>query len=161
MPSFTLTHLTVPLPHNLGYQKRALLHDAATGQPICQRIGGLRYAHPLDASQRWKRARSLLPEDLKYGTKSSPTDLTGLANECPQPLVSGHDMPRQNEDCLMMNVYVPLGEPPRGEGWPVFFYICTAAVLFIFNLVLLRLPFLSLLHRFQVFFIYSKSLSYP
>ena len=120
MPATTITHTVREVPGR-GFQKRALIHDPETGRPICQRVGGLPFAVPLNKSQRWKRARPL-PTNFRYGTKDSPTDFTGIANECPQPL-AGHDMPRQNENCLQMNIFIPDGKPPE-EGWPVFFYIC-------------------------------------
>lgn len=120
MPTTTITHTTQEVPGR-GFQKRALILDLRTGQPICQRIGGVPYAIPLDASQRWRQARPL-PKDFHYGTSERPADFTGLANDSPQP-ASSHDMPRQDEDCLQMNIYVPEGRKPEG-GWPVFFYIC-------------------------------------
>ena len=147
MPPTTLTHTTVEVPGR-GYQKRAVVHDAQTGRPICQRIDGIPYAVPLDASQRWKRARPL-PADFRYGAfADSPADFSGLANECPQPAVSGHDMPRQNEDCLQMNVFVPEGQRPR-EGWPVVFYICMLCILVAGSTTLVRLAAFRL--NFELF----------
>ena len=126
MPATTITHTIQEVPGR-GFQKRALIIDPKTGRPICQRIGGLPFAVPLDASQRWRRAQPL-PRDFHYGVKNKPADFTGLAKECPQPFV-GHDLPRQDEDCLQMNIYVPTGKAPEG-GWPVFFYICMFSCFF-------------------------------
>ncbi|MCJ1248236.1 hypothetical protein MMC30_005453 [Trapelia coarctata] len=103
-----------------GFIKGMTVLDAGTGRPKCHRLGGIPYAQPLTQAQRWRRAKPL-PEDLKYGTKESPTDFTGLSAECPQ---SGapFDTPSMREDCLQCNIWIPSGTPPRG-GWPVWMYI--------------------------------------
>ena len=100
-----------------GYQRRTLISDSQTGQPICQRIGGIPFATPLTQSDRFKRAKPL-PSAFQYGSTDAPTDCTGLARACPQT----KKVPGQSEDCLQMNIYIPHGQAPA-EGWPVFFYI--------------------------------------
>lgn len=100
-----------------GYQKRALILDSRTGGPICQRVGGIPYVTPLTSEDRFRRAKPL-PTGFQYGSKDSPTDCTGLANECPQ----ARPYPGMSEDCLQMNIWIPSGPPPS-NGWPVFFYI--------------------------------------
>ena len=98
--------------------KATTVLDDETGKVKCYRMGGIPYAPPLDASQRWQRARPLSP-DYSYGSEAAPTDFTGLSNECPQIDPSRE---RVNEDCLQLNIWVPPKPPPK-DGWPVFFYI--------------------------------------
>ena len=105
----------------LGFVKAAAILDAETSALKCYRLGGVPYAKPLDASQRWKRAEPL-PADYGYGSADAPTDFTGWANACPQTEYIGKG--QMSEDCLQLNVWVPPGEPPKG-GWPVMFYIRT------------------------------------
>ena len=101
-----------------GWQRRALILDASSGKPICQRIGGLPYARPLTPADRFRRGKPL-PSGFQYGSKDNPTDCTGLAFECPQ----AKPYPSMREDCLQMNIWIPEGQSPPGGGWPVFFYI--------------------------------------
>jgi carboxylesterase type B len=77
-------------------------------------FGGLPYALPGD---RFSRARPL-PIHYRYAGR-----FTSTAAPCPQPLRSdGPDPSEWDENCLQLNIYIPLGEAPP-SGWPVFFYI--------------------------------------
>ena len=123
MPATTITHVVKEVPGR-GFQKRALILNPKTGRAICQRVGAIPYAVPLDSSQRWRRAQPL-PKDFKYGTCGQPTDCTGLASESPQSTAMVTELA---EDCLQMNIWIPEGNAPAG-GWPVFFYICMSSTL--------------------------------
>ena len=101
-----------------GYQTRTAFLDPATGQVLCYRAGGIRYARPLDPQKRWQRARPLA--GVRYGTRAHPTDCTGVAAECPQP--GGRARLKVREDCLELNIWIPAEEPPA-ESWPVFLYL--------------------------------------
>jgi carboxylesterase type B len=103
-----------------GFQKCAAFLDPNTGQVLCYRAGGIRYARPLDPSERWRRARPLKPASVQYGSREHPTDCTGVAAECPQP--GGRAKLLVREDCLQLNIWIPAEAAPA-DGWPVFFYI--------------------------------------
>jgi carboxylesterase type B len=93
-----------------------------TSTDLCHYFGGVRYALP--PLQRWRRARQL-PSTFTYGSKDAPGRCDSGAGLCPQPgflSLSPENEAAWTEDCFQCNVWVPVGEVPRG-GWPVFMFI--------------------------------------
>lgn len=80
-------------------------------------FGGVPYALPPLGQWRFRRPRPL-PKDYRHDG-----DFKDEAPVCPQPewLGTRHEN-LWDEDCLRLNIYVPVGPSPPG-GWPVFFYI--------------------------------------
>ncbi|KAI9684982.1 MAG: hypothetical protein M1820_010850, partial [Bogoriella megaspora] len=68
---------------------------------------------------RWQRPRAL-PPCYRYGTRANPGRFTGGTGVCPQPAESEKEL--HDEDCLQVNVWIPIGDAPK-DGWPVLFYI--------------------------------------
>lgn len=95
------------------------------GIDLCHYFGGVRYALP--PTQRWRRARPL-PASFSYGSKDRPGRCDGGAGLCPQlgfnPKTWNEDWNEEawDEDCFQCNIWVPIGDVPRG-GWPVFIFI--------------------------------------
>ena len=90
--------------------------DAKSQRPLCHYFGGLPYALPPVGPYRWRQARPL-PPCYRYGTRSNPGRFTGGAALCPQPGFLGPpEKELFDEDCLQLNVWVPIGKPPdKGE----------------------------------------------
>jgi len=76
---------------------------------------GIPYAH----AERWKAP-------VAAGPWKGVLQATQVGPACPQRSVLttrlGGFLPPQSEDCLSLNVWVPLGTPPEG-GWPVMAWI--------------------------------------
>ncbi|KAF2628664.1 paraben-hydrolyzing esterase precursor [Macroventuria anomochaeta] len=90
-------------------------------KPLCHFFGGVPFGLPPVGPFRFQKPRSL-PTCYRYGTKSNPGRFTGSCGLCPQITRQGLDDHLWEEDCLQSNIWVPIGEPPKG-GWPVLFYI--------------------------------------
>ncbi|KAF2138462.1 uncharacterized protein K452DRAFT_276868 [Aplosporella prunicola CBS 121167] len=99
-----------------GFIEGVTIRDAASSRPLCRYFGGLPYALP---PQRWRMPRPL-PPCYQYGTRAAPGRFAGGAGICPQSAAHAHAL--GDEDCLQLNVWVPMGAAPKG-GWPVFFFI--------------------------------------
>ncbi|TKA30742.1 hypothetical protein B0A50_02462 [Salinomyces thailandicus] len=115
-------HKAGPLGHIEGL---TLSSEESTlpSEPVLHYFGGLPYALPPIGPYRFRRARPL-PDHYRYGTKASPGRFTGSAAYCPQPgFGRAPDESLWDEDCLQLNIYIPTGDPPTEQGWPVFFYI--------------------------------------
>lgn len=118
-----------PYTHSLAH--RGVIQGLTITSPkndkteLCHFFGGVRYALP--PTQRWHRARPL-PATFSYGSKDAPAICNMGAGLCPQP--GFRDLSPLNpllwsEDCFQCNIWVPVGQAPRG-GWPVFIYIRTS-----------------------------------
>lgn len=74
---------------------------------------------PFARAERWKA-----PQPVK--TWDGIVQATQVGSACPQrPYLTsrlGGYVPPQSEDCLNLNVWLPLGTPPQG-GWPVMVWI--------------------------------------
>lgn len=100
---------------------QGLTISADTGPDLCHYYGGVRYALP--PSQRWRQARKL-PLEYTYGSEDAPGPCVGGAGLCPQLGFMDLSPPNEQawtEDCFQCNVWVPIGDIPRG-GWPVMVY---------------------------------------
>jgi carboxylesterase type B len=83
-------------------------------QPLCHFFGGIPYALPPVGPFRWQKPRSL-PACYRYGTRANPGRYTGNCSICPQPEKdSSVNEEFWDEDCLQLNVWMPIGEPPEG-----------------------------------------------
>jgi carboxylesterase type B len=105
---------------SLGYLEGLMI--SSNNSPVLQYYGGLPYALPPTGTHRFKLPRPL-PAGYIYGTKRSPGRHTNGSRICPQP-PSRMPVPSSlfDEDCLQMNIWIPVGEAPE-TGWPVFFYL--------------------------------------
>lgn len=119
---------TAPFVLNLGDQRgfiRGLTHLShdPDSRPLAHCFTGIPYALPPVGPFRWTPPRSL-PPCYRYGTRSQPGGFDGGGcGFCPQPGYRGQPTPALwDEDCLQVNVWLPVGEPPS-SGWPVLFYI--------------------------------------
>jgi len=97
----------------------AALTDSITKNPKCHRFSRVPYALSPTGARRWRKPEPL-PISFSYGTETNPGKYKIPCSPCPQPSKFGVRV--SDEDCLQLNIYVPIGTPPRG-GWPVFFYI--------------------------------------
>ncbi|RAL08956.1 putative carboxylesterase [Aspergillus homomorphus CBS 101889] len=103
-----------------GYIQGVTLHDKSTNKPLCRYFGGVRYAHP--PLQRWRKARKLSPS-YSYGSEHQPGQADGRTGICPQPrFLNVVSEDGWTEDCFQCNIWLPIGEAPKG-GWPVLFFI--------------------------------------
>jgi len=96
-----------------------LTHLSPTSnQPLCHYFGGLPYALPPVGPYRWRKPRPL-PACYRYGHRSNPGKFAGGAALCPQPgfLAGPPDKTLFDEDCLQLNIWVPVGEAPEGGEW--------------------------------------------
>lgn len=112
----TITGLTISANPTSGPRP-----NSDSGRDLCHYYGGVRYALP--PLQRWRRARKL-PADYTYGSDDAPGKCDGGAGLCPQPGFMSLSPPNEDawtEDCFQCNVWVPIGEVPRG-GWPTMVY---------------------------------------
>ncbi|CEJ55419.1 hypothetical protein PMG11_01679 [Penicillium brasilianum] len=114
-----------PRLHTLAHRgtiQGLTISSTQSSTDLCHYFGGVRYALP--PLQRWRRARRL-PSTFTYGSKDAPGRCETGAGLCPQPgflNISPVNEDAWTEDCFQCNVWVPLGEAPRG-GWPVFMFI--------------------------------------
>ncbi|KZM28156.1 uncharacterized protein EKO05_0005824 [Ascochyta rabiei] len=90
-------------------------------KPLCHFFGGVPFGLPPVGPFRFQKPRSL-PTCYRYGTKSNPGRFTSSCGLCPQITRQGLDDQLWEEDCLQSNIWIPIGDPPKG-GWPVLFYI--------------------------------------
>ena len=104
-----------------GFLQGGTLLDANEA-PKCYKFSNVPYALPPTGKRRWKRPEPL-PLNFSHGSEQSPGryDIK-TSSICPQFPVNTAPFPDCDEDCLQVNIWVPLGEPPE-RGWPVFFYI--------------------------------------
>lgn len=93
------------------------LIDTSSKSPKCHRFSRVPYACPPTGPLRWQK-----PERLPPSFSYSSGDYTKPSSICPQPRTFGRQEKIHDEDCLQLNIWVPLGKPPD-VGWPVFFYI--------------------------------------
>ena len=84
-------------------------------QPLCHYFGGIPYALPPIGTFRWQKPRPL-PACYRYGTRANPGKFTGGCGVCPQPDWGENKVDRSlfDENCLQVNVWIPVGEPPSG-----------------------------------------------
>lgn len=83
-------------------------------QPLCYYFGGIPYALPPVGPFRWQKPRPL-PACYRYGTRANPGRYTGSCSLCPQPQPNDDiDTTMWDEDCLQCNIWVPIGDPPKG-----------------------------------------------
>ncbi|KAF2468432.1 paraben-hydrolyzing esterase precursor [Lindgomyces ingoldianus] len=93
-----------------------------SSKPLCHYFGGIPYALPPVGPFRWQKPRPL-PACYRYGTRANPGRYTGGCSICPQPKPNDElNTELWDEDCLQCNVWIPVGDPPKG-GWPVLFWI--------------------------------------
>jgi len=111
-------NMLVTIPGN-GILEGATLIDSNTKNPKCHRFSRIPYALPPTGERRWRKPQSL-PSNFSYGSETNPGQYKKPCSPCPQPWKFG--VRSSDEDCLQLNIYVPIGDPPQG-GWPVFFYI--------------------------------------
>ncbi|WWD16929.1 hypothetical protein CI109_101361 [Kwoniella shandongensis] len=107
-------------------------HGSLTGASIvapdghlkCHRFLQIPYAHPPTGENRWRPPKAL-PEDYRWddvkaddfgNITAQPTySIKGPDGSTFPTVVAGREL---SEDALTVNVWTPVGEPPR-EGWPV------------------------------------------
>lgn len=105
-----------PLGHIEG------LTVTSDSKPAARYFGGLPYALPPTGEYRFRAPRQL-PPGYRYGTAANPGRFTGGTGICPQPPCRRPpDSSLFDEDCLQLNIWIPIGAAPE-EGWPVCFYI--------------------------------------
>lgn len=125
-----MAYTSLPYPIDLGplgYIEGLTLipkSPSTSSTPSCHYFGGIPYANPPVGPYRFRRAQPLAP-CYRYGTRANPGRFSGRTALCPQPGFRGKapDTTLWDEDCLQLNIWVPAGTPPKGRGWPVFFYI--------------------------------------
>ena len=107
---------------SLGFVEGLAISSPSAGSPLCHYFGGIPYALPPIERYRFRVPRPL-PMYHRYGTLANPGRFAGKTALCPQPPYRAPlDKTFWDEDCLQLNIWIPVGEKPRG-GWPVFFYI--------------------------------------
>ncbi|KAJ9097477.1 hypothetical protein QFC19_006746 [Naganishia cerealis] len=91
-----------------------------------RRFTGVPFAQPPVGGYRWRKTRPL-PADHVYcnptsGDREEPLDCSRFgATAWQNPMllpIRNKEEPRYDEDCLTLNMWMPVGEPPKG-GWPV------------------------------------------
>ncbi|UZJ54134.1 hypothetical protein CBS101457_003454 [Exobasidium rhododendri] len=99
-----------------------------TGRAKTHRYTGIPYACPPLSERRWRNPAPL-PESFRYDSNSKQYDT--FADISFQPANPGLDItpspprpppPSCSEDCLLLNIWVPAGLPPK-QGFPVLFFI--------------------------------------
>ncbi|KAJ7490793.1 alpha/beta-hydrolase [Mycena latifolia] len=119
-------------PVDIGLPDAGALRGLTISSPAgvrCTRYLGVPYALPPVGEYRWRRPRPL-PAGFSYSAPDgSPRDCTSFGLVCEQPLViaDGKVIGRNEtdsfgEDCLLLNIWVPVGEEPDG-GWPVYVWL--------------------------------------
>jgi carboxylesterase type B len=116
--SFTKGETCLQMLEAKSWIQGVILKDKKTGKPMCKYFGGVPYAQPPTGKRRWQKP---VPLDAcgGYGSRASPGIFDTKAEVCPQP---GKKEEHVNENCLQLNIWIPIGDPPAG-GWPVYFYI--------------------------------------
>lgn len=115
-------------PVDIDLQAAGSLRGVTVFSPAgarCTRYLGVSYAFPPVRDHRWRRPRPL-PADFSYSAPDgSPRDCMRFGKVCEQPLIrAGGEVIGRNdtdvfsEDCLLLNIWVPVGEKPEC-GWPV------------------------------------------
>jgi carboxylesterase type B len=104
-----------------GVLQGITLLDATSKQAKCHRFSHVPYALPPIANRRWRKPEPL-PASFSYGSESHPGQFTRPSSMCPQLSRTKRAREIYSEDCLQLNIWVPIGQPPP-EGWPVLFYI--------------------------------------
>lgn len=93
-----------------------------------RRYAGVPYALPPVGAYRWKKPRSL-PTTYTYTQEDgSPFDASEFRPICPQGTFSSiaekdQGPERYSEDCLIMNIWTPVQEHPKGKKWPVVLWL--------------------------------------
>ncbi|KAB8349741.1 hypothetical protein FH972_023756 [Carpinus fangiana] len=127
-PSVNLNHSTTNPQILTG---KTIFHgqpSAATpGVPKCSFFGRIPYAQAPIGELRFRRPRPL-PDDFNYanygGAPGRPGDYSDPCLACTQAPAPWAGAPtlQTTEDCLRLNIWVPLGSCPP-HGWPVLFYL--------------------------------------
>lgn len=105
-----------------GFIEGLTIKDKSSSKALCHYFGGVPYALPPVGPFRWRKPRPL-PACFRYGTRVSPGKYAGGTSICPQPAPNDDlDPDHWDEDCLQCNIWMPVGDPPKG-GWPVVFWI--------------------------------------
>lgn len=101
--------------------------DARTNQPVYRRYARIRYALPPTGNRRWRRPK-MLPADWIFSDgNNNARDYRNFGAACPQQVpdegtIGTADMQHEmDEDCLFLNIWVPIGGEGPVEGWPVQF----------------------------------------
>jgi carboxylesterase type B len=107
----------------LGQIEGLTVASTSQGKPGAVRyFGGLPYALPPIGEHRFQAPRKL-PQGYRYGTAVNPGRFTGGKGICPQPPNCNPPDPSLfDEDCLQLNIWIPVGNTPK-TGWPVLFYL--------------------------------------
>ncbi|HEX4336843.1 MAG TPA: carboxylesterase family protein [Polyangiaceae bacterium] len=83
---------------------------------------GIPYAAPPTGKNRWKSPQAVTPW-------TTPRDATAAPKVCPQIATGGTDAdPRSDEDCLVVNVFMP--DPPPASPLPVMVWFHGGAFIF-------------------------------
>lgn len=130
-PIPTPTTLSTPL----GKLNGLIFHDES-GRQVCSRYAKIPFALPPVGERRWRRPQKL-SEDFSFNDPitGGPGDYTAFGPLCPQPdhllnfdramvgssacVVPPTQTPQQDEDCLYLSIWVPVGSQPPTTGWPV------------------------------------------
>jgi carboxylesterase type B len=113
-----VTQVTIP---GRGTLQGTTISDSNSGDVKCHRFSRVPYALPPTGTRRWRKPEPI-PSSFSYSLKTHATKYITHSSPCPQLSLPGLDPRVTDEDCLSLEIWVPLGTPPDG-GWPVFFYI--------------------------------------
>jgi carboxylesterase type B len=113
-----VTQVTIP---ERGTLQSTTISDSNSGDVKCHRFSRVPYALPPTGTRRWRKPEPI-PNSFSYNQKTHAKKYSKPSSPCPQLSLPGLDPKVTDEDCLSLEIWVPLGTPPDG-GWPVFFYI--------------------------------------
>ena len=102
-----------------GALQGTTLLDPVTKSPQCHRFSRVPYAVPPTGATRWKRPEPL-PSTYSFGSVHKPGQYSRPSIPCPQ--IDRLGALSSSENCLHLNIWVPIGQSPD-KGWPVFFYM--------------------------------------
>jgi carboxylesterase type B len=109
-----------------GVIRGTTIRDSVTGKPKAHRYAGVPYALPPLGARRFTKPQPL-PADFQYSS-TGRSEFSAFAPACHQPTnykaksIEGEPEPPQTEDCLYLNIWTPIAEPPA-QGWPILFSI--------------------------------------